>query len=363
MMTESLDIVIALKYALSYLVIVVVLLLVFLPKSYKLGILSELLLEINAAYHQNSILHQLGRRLHDRKKPKNLPTMEPYEVVTIRCIRILGLNPGTHTLQGTNTWYIGTSSTKILVDTGEDITSKEYCSFLLDVVFKSTNTERLSDILLTHGHCDHQGGVALLLKELKRRNPNSPLPKVHKRNVQLNDYPCKGFANEHIENNQIFKCKGATLQSIWTPGHTADHVSFILIEDKAILSGDCILGCGTSVFDDLKTYMETLQYLKTIITKENIRSLYPGHGLVIKDALGKVDDYIQHRQLREDQIVSIMKSGKWFSSYALVDLVYEMEKLVLFVKFSAQYNISHVLKKLFEEEKVEKSWPGLYKLK
>ena len=362
MMIESFNIFIGLQYAVIYL-IVVLLVLLLLPKSYRLGLLSELLLEINSAYHYSSFFHALGRRIGDRKQPRGLPILEPYECVSIRCIRILGLNPGSHTLQGTNTWLIGTSSTKILIDTGEDITSAAYCNFLLDVVFKSTNTERLSDIILTHGHGDHQGGVSLLMKEFKRRNI-LPLPKVHKRNVLNGRYPCL-FKNEHIEDKQIFKTKGATLQAIYTPGHTDDHVSFILLEDNSILTGDCVLGCGTSVFDDLRQYVDSLNNLRSIIISQNIKSIYPGHGPVIREtALEKVIEYINHRQLREDQIVSIMKKEpKWFSSYELVDKVYFKDNLTFFVKFSAQYNISHVLQKLKEEGKLQYKTPGLFKMK
>jgi glyoxylase-like metal-dependent hydrolase (beta-lactamase superfamily II) len=136
----------------------------------------------------------------------------------------------------------------------------------------------------------------------------------------------------------------------------------MLLEDKAIFSGDCVLGCGTTVFDNLKQYMDSLNHLKSIITKENIVMIYPGHGPIIVDALGKVTDYINHRQFREDAIVSILMNDKrWFSSYELVDIVYAKENLAFFVKFSAQYNISHVLNKLVEEKKVTYKTPGLYK--
>ena len=363
---ESFNILVGLRYAVLYLLLVITIYLlvviVLLPRSYRLGIFSEFLLGINSAYRNSSLFHRLGRVLGDKKQPKGLPILEPYEVVSVRCIRILGLNPGSHTLQGTNTYLIGTSSNKILIDTGEDITSKAYVSFLLDVVFKNTNTEQLSDILLTHGHGDHQGGVSLLLKEFKRRN--IPLPRIHKCNIVNGMYPCTAFKSEHIKDQQIFKCKGATLRAIHTPGHTDDHMSFMLLEDKAILSGDSVLGCGTTVFDNLKQYMDSLHHLKSIITKESVSLIYPGHGPVIKDALGKVTDYIRHRQFREDEIVSILKTNdkRWYSSYELVDLVYGKENLSFFVKFSAQYNISHVLNKLKEENKVNyKTATGLYK--
>lgn len=65
--------------------------------------------------------------------------------------------------------------------------------------------------------------------------------------------------------------------------------------------------------------MDSLNGLKRLIIQDKLTAIYPGHGPIIKDALGKVDEYIRHRQTREDQILSLLKESpnKWFSSYEL----------------------------------------------
>jgi hypothetical protein len=89
----------------------------------------------------------------------------------------------------------------------------------------------------------------------------TPLPKVYKRNVTNGHFPARGFECLHIEDGQVFKTQSATVQAVYTP------VAFILVEDSALLSGDCILGCGTTVFDKLKPYMDSLSRLKTLAVK------------------------------------------------------------------------------------------------
>ena len=112
---------------------------------------------------------------------KDLPKMENYEKVSERVYRILGLNAGPHTLQGTNTYLIGTDASKALIDTGEEATSKEYIKLLFDKVMITSNTTNISKIILTHGHYDHQGGVKAILNECIKRKM-FPLPTIHKYN-------------------------------------------------------------------------------------------------------------------------------------------------------------------------------------
>lgn len=81
-----------------------------------------------------------------------------------------------------------------------------------------------------------------------------------------------------LKNKQEISVEGATVKIVHTPGHTTDHVVLYLQEENAILSGDCVLGEGTAVFEDLYEYMKSLEN----ILKINPDIIYPGHGNVIQ---------------------------------------------------------------------------------
>jgi glyoxylase-like metal-dependent hydrolase (beta-lactamase superfamily II) len=369
---------------------------------------------------KSSFMMRVVGTVTKRKVPKGLPDLVEFEKVSPRAFRVLGLNPGPHTLQGTNTWLICGSTNAaehVLIDTGEDTTADAYIALLFDKVFPAAGTKRLSKILLTHGHGDHQGGVLRILDELKSRNM-LPLPTIYKRNVANGNYPQGDFPCEHICDLEIFKVdEDTTLQACYTPGHTDDHVGFLLHEDSAILSGDCVLGCGTTVFDNLFEYMQSLKRIRQIIVDSNsvtqaghttrsatkgdplggypykFHTIYPGHGPVIRDtALEKIDEYILHRDAREEQIVRILgcrdaptahchetgghrhadvavpssepgrsHAREWHASWDIMCQMYG--HLPFIIQVSAMHNVSHHLEKLQQEGRVETRWPDLWRAK
>lgn len=166
-------------------------------------------------------------KISTRKAPKGLPSVSPMEQISERACRVIGFNPGAHTLQGTNTYLIGVSASKILIDTGEDIASDRYVTFLFDTAFPLTSTESLYAILLTHGHFDHIGGVMAILRECSRRG--LPTPIVYKHKAPHEKYGINEFQCFDISDGQTFKADDSTtLQAIYSPGHTDDHVAFVL---------------------------------------------------------------------------------------------------------------------------------------
>jgi len=328
-----------------------------------------------------------------------MPSLEPFERVSTRVIRVLGFNPGPYTLQGTNTYLIGTGNERILIDTGEHSTSSDYISFLLQTVLPSLHNNlplplspsssssspiSISHIILTHGHPDHMGGVIPLLSALS--HTQSSLPTVYKRQVPQGHWRSTGFHCEHITDNQIFSVEGATVRSVYTPGHTDDHVCFIVEEDKAVISGDCVLGCGSCVFEDLSLYLSSLSRLLSLMRQQNLNDIYPGHGPIIyNNATERVEQYINHRNEREREILSILSNKErererenqmrmtdklierkrieyWKTSWNLVRVIYG-ESIPTVLKFSAQHVIQLHLNKLKKENKIEYNWPDLWRMK
>lgn len=152
-----------------------------------------------------------------------------------------------------------------------------------------------------------------------------------------------------MKNGQEFKTEGATLKVIHTPGHSTDHVIVTLNEDGTIFSGDCILGEGTAVFEDLYDYMKSLQ----IILDLKPTKIYPGHGNVIDDPIPKIEFYIQHRNKRESQILEVLKnqSNDFFSCLDIVRIIYADVDENLWP--AASFNVYQHLLKLIKENLVE----------
>jgi len=142
--------------------------------------------------------------------------------------------------------------------------------------------------------------------------------------------------------------EGVKLRVIHTPGHTTDHVIVYMEEEGSVFSGDCILGEGTAVFEDLHDYMKSLEIILSLQPKR----IYPGHGPVIEDPVPKIKYYIDHRNEREAQILECLKkSSKPLSSMEIVELVYTTTPKKLYK--AADINVRHHLSKLFKENIIE----------
>eukprot|EP00981_Chlorochromonas_danica_P006782 scaffold1490_cov162-Ochromonas_danica.AAC.28 len=313
---------------------------------------------------RTSFLWSLIHRISPSKSDAGLPPVDDVEQLSASTFRLLGQNPGAHTLQGTNLYVIFSQTKKeaFLIDTGEAWSANLVLPKLLQLLRAKAITS-IKAILLTHGHADHQGGVLAILRAL-RDEAMLPLPLVYKRKAEGERYPALGFDCLTIEDNQFFHLDDKlSLQAVYTPGHTDDHVAFLFHADGAIFTGDCVLGCGTAVFDDLFLYMRSLVKLRCLLNEsvDTLHTLYPGHGPVIRSSgLQKIEDYIRHRLHRESEVIAALKKGRWTSSLQLVDAVYG--QLPRGVWLSAQANLLHHLRKLQTEKQVENCFPDLWRL-
>lgn len=201
------------------------------------------------------------------------------------CIRILGGNPGKFALQGTNTYILGSGRQRLLIDTGEGKPS--WIATLKQTLADENAT--VSKALISHWHGDHQGGI----EDLLAMSPETEIYKNQPGNGQLD-----------IVDGQKFEVEGATLTAIHTPGHTVDHMVFVLGQEDAMFTADNVLGQGTAVFEDLGTYLASLKKMKPLFKAR----AYPGHGPVIDDGPARIQDYITHRQQREGQITQTLGS-------------------------------------------------------
>lgn len=212
---------------------------------------------------------------------KSLPSVEKLSPL---CIRILGGNPGKFTLQGTNTYLLGSGKGRILIDTGEG--KPAWVESLKSVLRDEKAT--IDRVLISHWHNDHVGGLADVLGVAAEAI-------IHKNS------PDEGQSD--IRDGQVFTAEGVTLQAHHTPGHTTDHVVFTLAEEDAMFTADNVLGQGTAVFEDLGTYIESLTKMKRLFGGK----AYPGHGPPIESGPLKINEYIEHRKEREEQVTRVLR--------------------------------------------------------
>jgi hydroxyacylglutathione hydrolase len=221
--------------------------------------------------------------------------------------RVLGLNPGMMTGPGTNTYLIGRRD-PILLDTGAGV--PEYMNGLTDYLAERGWTQP-SRVVLTHRHRDHLGGVA----HLRERYRGLHVGKMIHRDADLPE------GIEDLRDGTTIEADGATLVALHTPGHASDHLCYYLVEEKAVFTGDVVLAGSTTVIPaedgDLHDYMNSLKRLQEL----GVRRIYPAHGPVVEDGPALIAEYIEHRLLRERQILEVLDDGP-STIPAIVERVY-----------------------------------------
>jgi endoribonuclease LACTB2 len=204
-------------------------------------------------------------------------------------------------------------------------------------------------VLLTHRHHDHVGGI----DQIKRLFPDATFSKHYPENEDGEYLP--------IRDGDEFAVEGAKLKAIHTPGHTTDHMVFYMEDSGALFTGDSVLGQGTAVFENLTTYLESLKKELSL----NPTTLYPGHGPELRgqEAKAKIQEYISHRQQREDEIIKVMTEMGSEAQFAPGDIV-----KVIYAKYpkslwpAAERGIVLHLEKLKDEGKAKEVGNGKWVL-
>lgn len=220
--------------------------------------------------------------------------------------RLRAPNPGPMTLTGTNSYIVGQEKEFIVIDPGPAIDS--HVQALADAVSEAGGVIKL--ILVTHGHPDHYPGALDL-----GRLTGAPVAAY------------RGATFPHsldLEDGQTVTAGGATLTAIFTPGHAADHLCFFLEEEKALFTGDNILGVGTTVVappkGNMADYLASLRLLDTGWSHAEV--IYGGHGPEIKNPAAKIKEYLDHRQARQQQLMTALADGE-STTAQLVERIYQ----------------------------------------
>ena len=227
---------------------------------------------------------------------------EPVEVLPWARV-VLERNPGPMTLEGTNTWLLGREGV-VVVDPGED--DEDHLRAVLDAVHATGG--RVVSVVLTHGHHDHSGG-ARRLHELTGAA------------VRAFD-PAHRYGGEGLVEGETVRVDDLALAVALTPGHTAD--SLCLVAGDAVLTGDTVLGHGTTVVawpdGDLRDYLASLHRLAAL----GDRAVLPGHGPSLPSAADAAAGYLAHREQRLGQVRAVLADvGTGGDVDALVETVVE----------------------------------------
>ncbi|MFG1804963.1 MBL fold metallo-hydrolase [Streptomyces sp. NPDC049040] len=216
---------------------------------------------------------------------------------TARALCVLAPNASPMTLDGTNTWIVAEPDSPLAVVIDPGPLDEAHLANVVAVAEQAG--KRVALTLLTHGHPDHAEGAARFA-ELTR----SPVRALD---------PALRLGDEGLAAGDTVTTGGLELRVVATPGHTADSLSFLLPADSAVLTGDTVLGRGTTVVAHpdgrLGDYLDSLRRLRALTVDGGVDTVLPGHGPVLGDARGVVEFYLAHRAHRLAQVETAVESG------------------------------------------------------
>jgi len=227
--------------------------------------------------------------------------------------RLTAPNPGVMTGPGTNSYLVGDPATGyIAVDPGP--ADPEH----LDKLWRAAGGD-IRMIVCTHSHPDHSPGAAplqaLCVQAGKARPPILGLPSAPTARTASTFTP-----DRSLQNNELLALDGQapegnithTLQVIHTPGHAANHLCLLLVEDALLFSGDHILNGSTTVVDppdgNMADYLDSLDKLDAVCAEHGVEFILPAHGYVLGNARGAIAKLKSHRLAREAKVLAAMQA-------------------------------------------------------
>lgn len=250
---------------------------------------------------------------------------------------------------------MGTGPKRLLIDTAQG--KPEWIS-LIAATLEALNIT-ISHVILTHWHGDHTGGVPDLLRLYPHLSSS-----IYKHT------PTK--EQRAIVHGQTFEVEGATVYAVHAPGHSDDHMCFVLEEENAMFTGDNILGHGTAAVEHLSIWMKSLRVMQTY----NNQIGFPAHGMVVSNLPHKITAELGNKTRRETQVLQALirngahiRAGKNRKSFAVKQLVTVMHGDTLdprVKELAIEPFIGEVLRKLAEDGRVafqmragERTWFSL----
>lgn len=265
------------------------------------------------------------------------------EVVSPKIRRVIARNPSNFTFTGTGTYLVGNATDVAVIDPGPDL--PEHRTALL----RAIEGQKVRAIVITHCHSDHVGLAAWLREEtgaptvawkphgavgqldndedIKVMQSLAPPPKTEEEKEKEREIArAAGLDPDDLEIRESVDLEfepdvrvgdgevaahgdGWTLIGIHTPGHTSNHMCVAFEEEKALFTGDHIMGWSTTVVSppdgDMRDYMASVKKLQL----RDDKILWPTHGSPVTDPQPFLRAYYEHRLGREAQVLACVAEG------------------------------------------------------
>ncbi|MFJ3930222.1 MBL fold metallo-hydrolase [Streptomyces sp. NPDC090029] len=253
---------------------------------------------------------------------------------TARAVNVLAPNPSPMTLDGTNTWVLAEPGSEVAVVVDPGPLDEAHLRAVIETV--EASGRRVALTLLTHGHADHAEGAGRFAELTGTR-------------VRALD-PALRLGDEGLDAGDVIDAGGLELRVVPTPGHTADSLCFHLPADGAVLTGDTVLGRGTTMVAHpdgrLGDYLDSLRRLRSLTVDDGVHTVLPGHGPVLEDAQGAVEFYLAHRAARLAQVETAVENGLTSASEVVARVYAEVDRSLwpaaeLSVRAQLQYLREH----------------------
>lgn len=227
--------------------------------------------------------------------------------------RIVAPNPGPFTFTGTGTYLVGRGAVAV-IDPGPDLDSH------LRAILAASKGERITHILVTHTHADHCAAARRLAAETgaptcgygphgSGRAPGNP-GAAEDAAARVEEGADTGFVPDiTLRDGDRIEGPGWQFEALWTPGHTSNHLCFALAAERALFTGDHVMGWSTTVIappdGDMAAYLASLERL--LARPDAI--YWPTHGPPIRAPRRFVAALIAHRRAREAAIEAAIRAG------------------------------------------------------
>ena len=219
--------------------------------------------------------------------------------------RVIADNPSPFTLYGTGTYILGTGRVAV-IDPGPADPRH------IEALVGATEGEEISHVFVTHTHMDHSPGCRLLCEHTSA--PTYAYGPHGYGKLEEGVPPVEGGdmefqPDEMVKHGDVIEGGDWSVECVYTPGHTSNHMCYQFREHKALFTGDHVMGWSTSIISppdgDMTAYMKSLELL--LARDDDV--YWPTHGPCIVQTQPHIHSFVEHRHEREQQILECVGEG------------------------------------------------------